>query len=127
MILDRYKGIINGDCDTVLQKMVDDGVKYDLILTDPPYNVGKDFGNTSDKLPLDVFLKSMYHRIDMLKQLLSDTGSIIWFGIHDYICYIQVYMYQAGLFYRRMNIWHYENGFSRSTFLPASRASFALG
>ena len=52
MALDKYKGIINGDCDTVLQKMVDDGVKYDLILTDPPYNVGKDFGNTSDKLPL---------------------------------------------------------------------------
>ena len=76
MALDKYKGIINGDCDTVLQKMVDDGVKYDLILTDPPYNVGKDFGNTSDKLPLDVFLKSMYHRIDMLKQLLSDTGSM---------------------------------------------------
>lgn len=111
MALDRYKGIINGDCDIVLQNMVDDGIKYDLILTDPPYNVGKDFGNTSDKLPLDVFLKSMYHRIDMLKQLLSDTGSIIWFGIHDYICYIQVYMYQVGLFYRRMNIWHYENGF----------------
>jgi|GEM_PF-2989983 len=30
MIGERYKGIINGDCDTVLQKMVDDGVKYDL-------------------------------------------------------------------------------------------------
>ena len=79
MALDRYKGIINGDCDAVLQKMVDNGIKYDLILTDPPYNVGKDFGNTSDKLPLDMFLKNMYHRIDMLKKLLSDTGSIIWF------------------------------------------------
>ena len=120
MALDRYKGIINGDCDAVLQKMVDNGIKYDLILTDPPYNVGKDFGNTSDKLPLDMFLKNMYHRIDMLKKLLSDTGSIIWFGIHDYICYIQVYMYQVGLFYRRMNIWHYENGFSRSTRVPST-------
>lgn len=57
MALDRYKGIINGDCDIVLQNMIDDGIKYDLILTDPPYNVGKDFGNTSDRLPLDVFLK----------------------------------------------------------------------
>lgn len=113
-------GIINGDCDSVLQNMIVNGIKYDLILTDPPYNVGKDFGNTSDRLPLDVFLKSMYHRIDLLKQLLSDTGSIIWFGIHDYICYIQVYMYQIGLFYRRMNIWHYENGFSRSTRMPST-------
>ena len=49
MALDRYKGIINDDCDIVLQNMVDDGIKYDLILTDPTYNVGKDFGNIRDK------------------------------------------------------------------------------
>ena len=29
-------------------------------------------------------------------------------------------MYDAGLFYRRMNIWHYENGFSRSKKEPAT-------
>ncbi len=113
-------GIINGDCDKVLEQLLHAGVKYDLILTDPPYNVGKDFGNQSDKLPLDCFLSDMYRRIDILKELLTEHGSIIWFGIHNYICYIQVYMYQAGLKYRRMNIWHYENGFSRNTKEPAT-------
>ena len=117
---DDYYGIINADCDAVLRQMVADGVKYDLILTDPPYNVGKDFGNKSDMLPLGEFLEGMYRRIDLLRDLLSDRGSIIWFGIHDYICYIQVYMYSIGLHYRRMNIWHYENGFSRSTKTPAT-------
>ena len=29
-------------------------------------------------------------------------------------------MYNAGLHYRRMNIWHYENGFSRSKKEPAT-------
>lgn len=116
----NYYGIINGDCDKVLDDLLQAGMKYDLILTDPPYNVGKDFGNDSDKLPLNVFLEGMYRRIDKLKELLSDHGSIIWFGIHDYLCYIQVYMYQTGLHYRRMNIWHYENGFSRSTKEPAT-------
>ena len=29
-------------------------------------------------------------------------------------------MYEAGLYYRRMNIWHYENGFSRSKKEPAT-------
>lgn len=113
-------GIINGNCDEILDEFLATGVKYDLVLTDPPYNVGKDFGNRSDNLPLEIFLKNMYSRIDKLKELLSDNGSIIWFGIHDYICFIQVYMYQIGLFYRRMNIWHYENGFSRSTKEPAT-------
>ena len=106
-----YYGIINADCDRVLDSMLRSGVKYDLILTDPPYNIGKDFGNKSDQLPLNDYLKRMYGRIDVLKELLSCNGSIIWFGIHDYLCFFQVYMYQVGLYYRRMNIWHYENGF----------------
>lgn len=113
-------GIKNGSCDDILLSLLERGVKYDLILTDPPYNVGKDFGNNSDNLPLDTFLSQMYSRIDLLSNLLSPNGSIIWFGIHDYICYFQVYMTKIGLHYRRMNIWHYENGFSRSLRTPAT-------
>lgn len=116
----KYCGIVNADCDVVLKELVNSGTKYDLILTDPPYNLGKDFGNSSDRLPLETFLESMYKRIDILTELLSDKGSIIWFGIHDYICYIQVYMYKIGLHYRRLNIWHYENGFSRSSKVPSA-------
>lgn len=115
-----FSGVINANCDMFLDTLQQAGVKYDLILTDPPYNVGKDFGNQSDKLPLDQFLKGMYRRIDKLKDMLTENGSIIWFGIHDYLCYIQVYMSKVGLYYRRMNIWHYENGFSRSSREPAT-------
>ena len=69
-------GIINGSCDDILLSLLERGVKYDLILTDPPYNVGKDFGNNSDNLPLDTFLSQMYTRIDLLSNLLSPKGSI---------------------------------------------------
>ena len=113
-------GVINGDCDCVLDALIKAGRRFDLILTDPPYNVGKDFGNDSDKLPLDVFLKQVEVRVNKLKQLLKPKGSIVWFGIHDYIGFIQVIMYKAGLSYRRLNIWHYENGFSRSKKEPAT-------
>jgi len=113
-------GIINGDCDVVLDEILQSGQKYDLILTDPPYNIGKNFGNKTDKLSLADFVALNQKRVELLSKLLTPTGSIIWFGIHDYICYVQVNMYNAGLFYRRMNIWHYENGFSRSTKEPAT-------
>lgn len=115
-----YYGVIHGNCDEIIEELLKSGKKYDLILTDPPYNVGKDFGNNSDNLPLDIFLAKMKERIFKLKQLLTENGSIVWFGIHNYIGYIQVYMYEAGLFYRRLNIWHYENGFSRSKKEPAT-------
>lgn len=113
-------GTLHGDCDKLLPSLIEQGARYDLVLTDPPYNVGKDFGNDSDKLPLGVFLEQMYRRIDMLSRLLAPTGSLIWFGIHDYICYFQVYMNRIGLNYRRLNIWHYRNGFSRSSRSPAT-------
>lgn len=113
-------GVINGNSDNVLDKLIDIGIKYDLVLTDPPYNIFKDFGNKSDCLPFDEFLKVTEERLIKLKQLLTPTGAIIWFGIHDYIGFIQVLMHKVGLHYRRMNIWHYENGFSRSTKEPAT-------
>lgn len=113
-------GIINGNSDYILDELLDIGVQYDLVLTDPPYNINKNFGNNSDCLPIDVFLNITEQRINKLKKLLTPTGSIVWFGIHDYIGFIQVIMYKAGLYYRRLNIWHYKNGFSRSKKEPAT-------
>lgn len=113
-------GVICGDSDIIVNDLIAKGIKYDLILTDPPYNINKDFGNDSDKLSIEEFIQVTQERVERLKKLLTPTGSIIWFGIHDYICYVQIAMYNAGLHYRRLNIWHYENGFSRSKKEPAT-------
>ena len=39
--------IINEDCIIKMKEMENDSV--DIIICDPPYNIGKDFGNNSDK------------------------------------------------------------------------------
>ena len=116
----KIYGVINDNSDRFLDELIEKNIKYDLILTDPPYNINKDFGNNSDCLSLEDFISVTQDRIKKMKQLLTPNGSIIWFGIHDYICYVQIAMYDAGLYYRRMNIWHYENGFSRSKKEPAT-------
>ena len=113
-------GNILGDSDIIINQLIDNQQTFDLILTDPPYNLNKDFGNGSDCLPLNEFIELTNKRINNLAELLSPNGSIIWFGIHNYICYAQIAMYNAGLHYRRLNIWHYENGFSRSKKEPAT-------
>jgi DNA modification methylase len=117
----EYNRVINGNSDEILKSFIDQGLKFDLICTDPPYNLNKDFGNDSDKLELNEFLKVTEERINLCKELLTPTGSIIWFGIHHYIGFIQAIMYNAGLYYRRMNIWYYENGFSRSSKAPLTQ------
>lgn len=114
------EGIICGNCDEVLTEFIQKGIHFDLVLTDPPYNINKNFGNNSDCLPLPEFIDVTKERVTKIKELLTPTGSLIWFGIHDYIAFVQVAMFEAGLNYRRLNIWHYENGFSRSKKEPAT-------
>ena len=117
----EYNRVIRGNSDEILKQFIQEGYCFDLICTDPPYNLNKDFGNDSDKMELDEFLKVTEKRINLCKKLLTPTGSILWFGIHHYIGFIQTIMYKAGLFYRRMNIWYYENGFSRSSKAPLTQ------
>lgn len=117
----EYSGLICGNSDIILKDMVDNGFKVDLILTDPPYNLNKDFGNDSDKLSFEDFLKISKNRLELCRDILSENGSIIWFGIHNYIGFIQTIMYELGLNYRRMNIWYYENGFSRKRTEPLTQ------
>lgn len=45
--------IFLGDCREVLPQLPDASV--DLVLTDPPYNVGKDYGTWNDCLPLEEY------------------------------------------------------------------------
>ena len=116
-----FDGLICGDSDKILVEMLEAGIKVDLVLTDPPYNLNKDFGNNSDKLSLEDFLSISKKRIELCRDILVSNGSIIWFGIHSYIGFIQSIMYEVGLSYRRMNIWYYENGFSRVTKAPLTQ------
>ena len=102
----------------LLDRLLDEGIRFDLICTDPPYNLNKDFGNDSDRLDLATFLEVNRQRISKCARLLKPEGALVWFAIHHFVGYLQVMMYEAGLYYRRMNIWRYENGFSRSTRAP---------
>lgn len=109
--------LANSDTD-LLPRLLREGLQFDLILTDPPYNLHKDFGNDSDKLDLADFLSVNRRRIELCSTLLAPQGSLIWFAIHHFVGFMQGMMYDAGLHYRRMNIWRYMNGFSRSSKSP---------
>lgn len=73
----QYNTVINGDCDRIMPEMIEEGIKADLILTDPPYNLNKDFGNDSDKLEISDFLKVTKSRVNLCKQLLEPNGSLL--------------------------------------------------
>jgi len=112
--------IIQGDCIQEMSKLPDDSV--DLIVADPPYNLKKNFGDKSliwDDL--DKWLEWSKEWINISLKKLKPSGSIFIYGIHHYLCYIQVHLNDIGMNYRRQFIWHYENSFSGYKNSPAAQ------
>jgi DNA modification methylase len=107
------------DCVSFMKKVDDEFV--DLIIADPPYNLNKDFGNNSDIWDTpQSWLDWSTKWIDECIRILKPTGSIFIYGIHHFMCYIQCYLYEKEMKYRRQIIWHYENGFSTYKNAPAA-------
>ncbi|MFA7049657.1 MAG: site-specific DNA-methyltransferase [Patescibacteria group bacterium] len=85
----------------------------DLIIIDPPYNLNKNFGNNSDRWEkVEDWFNWSKKWINESNRVLKRDGSIFVYGIHNYIGYLQCYLYEIGLKYGRMFIWFYENGWS---------------
>ncbi len=105
--------ILQGDCIEGLGSLPDDCA--DLIIADPPYNLDKDFGVWKEREKSATWLPWSKQWLDQCNRVLKPGGSIFVYGIHRHLCWIQCYLYDLGLEYRRQIIWYYENGFSGYT------------
>src|SRR3954463_5661500 len=67
-------------CEDALRGMerIPDGA-VDLIVADPPYGLGKDYGNDSDKLDADAYLRWMEEWIVAALPKLKASGSLYIF------------------------------------------------
>lgn len=65
-----------------IKQIKDDSL--DLIIADPPYGLGKDYGNDSDKRPKDRFLRWTEEWLDMIIPKLKQTGSLYIFTTWRY-------------------------------------------
>lgn len=67
---DKYK-LYNGECLEVMDKLIEEGIKVDAIICDPPY------GTTGCKWDSVIPFDEMWSR---LKKLIKDRGAIVLFG-----------------------------------------------
>jgi site-specific DNA-methyltransferase (adenine-specific)/adenine-specific DNA-methyltransferase len=86
-----------------------------LIIADPPYNLNKDFGIWKEHEHRERWLPWCREWIKLCARLLRPGGNIFIYGIHRHLCWLQCYLYEIGLSYRRQIIWYYENGFAGYT------------
>lgn len=90
-----------------------------LIIADPPYNIGKDFGIGTLTGDQDSWLDWSKTWLSEAKRLLHPDGNIFIYAIHHNVCYLQCLLYELEFVYRRQIIWFYENGWSKYKNGPA--------
>jgi DNA modification methylase len=107
----------NNDCLPVLKK-IENG-KFDLILTSPPYNVGKSY---ETKTSIEKYLETQEVIILELIRTLSDRGNLCW-QVGNYVDKgelfpLDIYYYQIfkkyGLKLRNRIVWHFGHGLHAS-------------
>jgi site-specific DNA-methyltransferase (adenine-specific) len=91
-----------------------------LIIADPPYNIGKDFGIGQVFKNVDLWRRWCRQWLAECNRILAENGALFVYGIHQYICHLQVDLMDIGMEYGRLFIWHYENGFAGYTKKPAA-------
>jgi len=109
--------IINGDCLTAIKKI--ENSKFDLILTSPPYNVGKSY---ETKTSIEKYLETQEEIINELVRVLSPNGNLCWqvgnFVDNGEIFPLDIFYYQIfkkyGLKLRNRIIWYFGHGLHAS-------------
>ena len=108
-----YK-LYNGDCLEVMDKLIEEGVKVDCILTDPPYMIarknnfhtmgrkGIDFGEWDKDVDL-------FSWLDRIPKLLSKNGSVVIFNDWKNLGDIARYCESLGLEIKDLLRWEKTN------------------
>ena len=99
--MDKRLDAICGDAIEVMKTLPPESV--DLIVTDPPYNLNKDYGNTKDNLEFADYLEFSRNWLKEADRLLKSNGTIYIFMGVRYISYIYSILEQE--FHYTFNSW----------------------
>jgi len=110
MLVTGLNEVHEGDCIELLRSLPDRCAQ--LVIADPPYNLGPKFGVTAEWVNDPAWLAWCGEWLSECQRILTDDGNLFVYGIHHYLCLLHVRLYEMGMTYRRQIIWHYQNGFA---------------
>jgi len=96
--------ILNQDCIKAMKNIPDNTV--DLIVTDPPFNIGKKYNSYKDRMKKEEYLRWCENWIDGCIRILKPHGSIYLFNYPENNAYIMPFLDKKMVF-RRWLTWHY--------------------
>ena len=87
----------------------------DLIVTDPPYNLSKNYSISSDHLSFEQYLEFSKQWLLEAKRILKPTGTIYVFMGMQYISYIyQLLDKELGFLFNSWITWYYTQGIGKT-------------
>ena len=99
----QQQTILLEDCIEGMGKLLDNSV--DIIICDPPYNIGKDFGNNKYKKSIEEYLSWCDKWIKQCIRILKPAGTLYIYGFSEILAFIRVRI----PINVRWIIWHYTN------------------
>jgi site-specific DNA-methyltransferase (adenine-specific) len=104
--------IIQGDAIDLFQSVEDSSV--DLIIADPPYNLGKDYGNNHDQKSFTEYLGFSRTWLGEAKRVLKPHGTIYVFMGVRFISYLfDILDREQNLIFNSWISWHYTQGMGK--------------
>lgn len=111
--MDQRLTIICGEALEELAKMPDRSVQ--LIVTDPPYNLSKDYGNNQDNLEFAEYLDFTRKWLSEAKRILTDDGTIYVFMGMRFISYVyEILDRELNMFFNSWITWYYTQGIGKT-------------
>jgi len=95
--------IYNRDCLEGLKLLEDNSAQ--IVIADPPYNIGKDFGNNGDRREIEDYLKWCDEWIKECIRVMKPNGTMFIYGFSEILAHISVRV----PLHKRWLIWHYTN------------------
>ena len=102
---DNKGSVVNGDVIDVLKRLNVEA-SFDVVIADPPYNIGKDFGNNKTKFDIDEYVLWMLKWLDLCFDRLKDNGLLYVYGFPEVIARIAS---KYPIERQRILAWHYTN------------------
>ena len=110
--MDKKLKVICGDAVTEMQNLPTSSIN--LIVTDPPYNLSKDYGICQDNLSFNEYMSFSRKWLSEAVRLLTNDGSIYVFMGTRYISYIYAMLEQEfKLFFNSWITWFYTQGIGK--------------
>ena len=105
--------IITGDAIQELKKI--DMCSVDVVIADPPYNLGKDYGNNHDIKGFEDYLSFSREWLNQAHRILKRTGTIYVFMGFRFISYLyDILDRELQMHFNSWIVWHYTQGMGKT-------------